>query len=87
MTKAQIAKVSWAVLTLSLAALFLLSSLATWPAVLQNSAARLGWIAYVIACPMLPLFWRGRRLALILSAAGAVLLLQILAFGTLNYWF
>ena len=87
MTPALVARISWTVLALPLAAMFLFVSLAMWPLVLQNNAPRLALIAYVIACPLLPLFWRGGRAALVLVAGALALVVQVVAVGIINFWF
>jgi hypothetical protein len=87
MTAAVIARLLWAALALPLAGLFLSISLSTLPLVFQNSPPRLGLIAYVIACPLLPLFWRGSRVAPIVVVAGAALIFQFVAVGIINFWF
>lgn len=87
MTPPVIARLSWGVIALPLAAMFLFVSLIMWPLVLQNNALRLMLIAYVIACPLLPLFWRSGRVTVILGAGALTLLLQVLAVGIINFWF
>ena len=87
MTPVAVVRLSWAVLALPMAALFLTVSLAMWPLVLQNSPARLGLIAYVVACPLLPLFWRGGRVPLVLGVAVLTLTAQLVAVSIINFWF
>ncbi len=87
MSSAVVARLSWGVLVAPLAALFLMVSLLMWPLVLQNNAARLALIAYVIGCPLLPLFWRGSRVASIVCAGALALILQVVAVGIVDFWF
>ena len=87
MTPATVVRLSWTVLALPLAAIALIVSFLMWPLVLQNNAVRLGLIAYVAACPLLPLVWRSGRLAYVVCATVAALTAQIVAFGIINFWF
>jgi hypothetical protein len=82
-----VARLSYAVLALPLAAMFLFVLLTSWPLALQNSAPRLVLIAYVIACPLLPLLWRKSSVALILGAGIVALVVQVVAVGIINFWF
>jgi hypothetical protein len=87
MTRAVVVRWSWSVLALPLAFMVFMVSLAMWPLVVQNSAPRLALIAYVAACPLLPVLLRSRRVTYVLLAAVAALAAQILAFGVINFWF
>jgi hypothetical protein len=87
MNRSLAAKSFWAFLAAPFAVIFLVTLTATWPLGLENSALRLGLIAYVIACPLMPMLWRGSRVVGVLLAGLLAVGLQILAVGIVNFWF
>jgi hypothetical protein len=81
-----VARACWSVFAFPLALIFLMSLLATWPAVLDNNAARLGTIAYVVVCPLLSLLPWPNRTAFVATVAVIAIALQLLAVGIVNFW-
>jgi len=80
-------RIGWSMFALPLALISLITILATWPLVLNNSPTHLLLIAYVVMLPVVPMAWTGRRHGPLIASALVTVIAQVLAFGFLNLWF
>ena len=82
----KLSRLIWIMITSPLAAIFALTCLATFPAVLDNNFTRLVLILYVVLCPILLVFIRARSVVFF-NVIAALLTLQVISVGFVNFWF